>query len=74
MDAQTLISVLTCLGTIVCNIVSIYKVSSLMQYRLSQLEQKVDKHNGMVERTFKLEGAVQELQHDVRDLKRYHDP
>ena len=74
MDAQTLISVLTCLGTIVCNIVSIYKVSGLMQYRLSQLEQKVDKHNGMVERTFKLEGAVQELQHDVRDLKKYHDP
>lgn len=45
------------------------KSAALIEYRLSQLEQKVDKHNKVVERTFVLEGAVTELQHDVRDLK-----
>jgi len=45
------------------------KSAALIEYRLSQLEQKVDRHNKVVERTFVLEGAVTELQHDVRDLK-----
>ena len=45
------------------------KSAALIEYRLGQLEQKVDKHNKVVERTFVLEGAVTELQHDVRDLK-----
>ena len=45
------------------------KSSALIAYRLEKLEQKVDKHNQVVERTFILEGQVTELQHDVRDLK-----
>ena len=41
---------------------------------LSQLEEKVNKHNGMIERMYAAEGAITELQHDVRDLKKYHEP
>ena len=29
--------------------------NSLMRYRLSQLEKKVDKHNSVIDRTYKLE-------------------
>ena len=43
--------------------------NKLMQYRIQQLEAKVNKHNSIVERTYKLEGEVKELQHDIRDLK-----
>lgn len=43
--------------------------NKLMQYRIQQLETKVNKHNSIVERTYKLEGEVEELQHDIRDLK-----
>ncbi len=43
--------------------------NKLMQYRIQQLETKVNKHNSIVERTYKLEGEVKELQHDIRDLK-----
>lgn len=43
--------------------------NKLMQYRIQQLEDKVNKHNSVVERTYKLEGEVKELQHDVRDLR-----
>ena len=45
------------------------KSTALIAYRLEELEKKVDKHNKVVERTFKLEGQVTELQHDVRDMK-----
>ena len=40
-----------------------------MMYRIEQLEKKVEKHNGVIERTYKLEGEVLELQHDIRDIK-----
>ena len=45
------------------------KSQALIAYRLEQLEKKVDKHNNLVERTYILEGEVNELVHDVRDLK-----
>jgi len=46
------------------------KSQALIAYRLEQLEKKVDKHNSVVERTFVLEGKVNELQHDVSELKK----
>lgn len=45
------------------------KSSALIAYRLEKLEDKVDKHNQVIERTYVLEGKVSELQHDVRDMK-----
>ena len=41
----------------------------LTQYRLKKLEEKVDKHNSVIERTYKLEGRMTEAEHDIRDLK-----
>lgn len=41
----------TCLGTIGGIVAS----SKLTAYRLEQLEKKVDKHNSVIERTYKLE-------------------
>lgn len=45
------------------------KSSALIEYRLKELEKKVDKHNQVVERTFQLEGRMNEAEHDIRDLK-----
>lgn len=45
------------------------KSSALIAYRLTKLEEKVDKHNQLVERTFILEGKVDALQDDVKGLK-----
>lgn len=46
----------------------------LTQFRLERLEKKVDLHNQVVERTYKLEGQMTEVMHDIRDLKAYHKP
>lgn len=43
--------------------------SRLTQYRLEQLEKKVQAHNNLIERTYKLEGQMVEVQHDIRDLR-----
>ena len=43
-------------------------------YRLEQLEKTVEKHNKVVERTFRLEGRMDEAEHELSDLKKYHQP
>lgn len=43
--------------------------AALIAYRLEQLEKKQDKHNDLIMRTFKLEGRMQEAEHDIRDIK-----
>ena len=50
------------------------KTRALLDYRLSELEKKQDKHNNLMERTFRLEGKVDEVIHEIVDLKKYHQP
>lgn len=50
------------------------KTRALLEYKLSELEKKVDKHNQVIERTFHLEGRMNEAEHEIRDLKAYHKP
>lgn len=45
------------------------KQTVLIAYRLEQLEKKVEKHNNLVERMYKVEGQLAELQHEVKELK-----
>lgn len=42
--------------------------------KIEALRAEVNKHNNIVERTYKLEGQVIECQHDIKDLKAYHKP
>ena len=44
--------------------------AKLIAYRIQQLEEKVGKHNQVIERTFRLEGRMDEVEHDIRDLKK----
>ena len=45
------------------------KQAALVAYRLEKLEEKVDKHNSVVERMYRLEEQVKNLQVEVKDLK-----
>lgn len=70
---ETVIAALSALGTGILSLLGVYfanrKSTALISYRLEQLEHKVDVHNRVVERVFKLEGEMTEAQHDIRDLK-----
>ena len=50
------------------------KTRALINYRVSELEKKQDKHNNLIERTYRLEGVVTELKHEILDLKKFHQP
>lgn len=59
-----IVAVLALIGTLVGSWSSNNKVGALISYRLEQLETKVEKHNQVIERTFKLEERteLQELE------------
>lgn len=61
-------------GTLLGSLFGILAAQKLTQYRLAQLEEKVNKHNNLIERTYRLEGRMDEAEHDIRDLKKYHNP
>ena len=57
------------------------KSAALIAYRLEELEKKVQEHNNLVERTYKLEerAEIQEekikvVNHRIEDLENFHKP
>ena len=69
MSETILVALLGFAGTLLGSLFGVLTAQKLIQYRLSQLEDKVNKHNNLIERTFRLEGQMEECQHDIRDLK-----
>lgn len=70
MDSTVIVAIISFIGTCFGTIGGIVASSKLTNYRLSELEEKVKKHNNIIERTYVLEGQVAEIQHDIRDLKK----
>lgn len=74
MNSEIIVALLGLLGTLAGSFLGVVAAGKLTQYRLQQLEEKVNKHNNLVERTYVLEGKLEEVQHDIKDLKAYHKP
>lgn len=69
MSETIIVALLSLAGTAIGSVVGIITSQRLTEYRLKQLEDKVQRHNQIVERTFALEGRMNEAEHDIRDLK-----
>ena len=74
MSEAVIVAVLGFAGTLAGSLLGVLAAQELTQYRLAQLEEKVNRHNNRIERTFRLEGRMDEAEHDIRDLKSYHKP
>lgn len=74
MSETIIVALLSLAGTIIGSGLGVIASQSLTQYRIEQLEKKVEVHNSVIERTYKLEGEMLECQHDIKDLKSYHKP
>ena len=70
MTEAVIVGVLSLIGTLGGTLGGIIAANKMTNYRIEQLEKKVEKHNSVVERTFILEGQVKELQHEVIDMKK----
>lgn len=72
MTESVIVAILGLAGTLAGSFLGVITSQKLTTYRITQLEEKVSKHNNLVERTYRLEGAMAECQHDIKDLKTYH--
>ena len=74
MTEAVIVAILGFAGTLLGSLLGILAAQKLTQYRLAQLEEKVNKHNNLIERTFKLEGRMDAAESEIHDLKKYHAP
>lgn len=74
MPDAVLVALISGLCTLVGSLAGVMATTSVTSYRLKRLEDEVGKHNRIIERTYRLEGRMDEVEHDVRDLKGYHRP
>ena len=79
MSETVLVAILALIGTMVGTFGGILTANKLTSYRLEQLEKRVDKHNGVIDRVYKLEehGAVVDeeikvINHRISDLECFH--
>lgn len=66
MSTEIIVAVLSLIGTAVGSLAGILTANKLMMYRIEQLEKKVEKHNNLIERTFKIEESVAILDEKIR--------
>ena len=62
MSDTVIVGLLSLVGTVAGTAIGVIASSSLTRYRIKQLEQKVSKHNTLVERMYKIEGRVDTLE------------
>ena len=71
--SDALVAAFSALGTGVLSLIGVYlanrKSSALIAYRLEQLEKKVDKHNGLIDRMYKVEVRLDAVEQAIGDLK-----
>lgn len=62
MSNEILVALIGLAGSAVGSLCGVLVSSKLTQYRIEQLEKKVEKHNNLVERTYQLEQREQQLE------------
>lgn len=74
MDSAIIVAVVSGVCTLLGSGLGVLAANKLVTFRLERLEKKQDIHNGVIERVYKIEGQISEMQHDIKELKAYHRP
>ena len=69
MNETVLVAVLSLVGTLIGSFSGIIAANKLVNYRLQQLEQKVQAHNNLVERTYHLESEMELVHQKIKYME-----
>lgn len=79
MSETVIVSLISLVGTLGGTLGGILVSNKLTNYRIEQLEKKVEKHNGVIERVYELEKheavtdeTVEVMGHRIKDLEGFH--
>lgn len=73
MDNAILVAILSLVGTLIGSLAGILTANKLTNYRIEQLEKKVEKHNNVIERVYKLEKDEAVMQEEIDNLKQHNN-
>lgn len=80
MNDAILVAVLSLVGTLGGSLGGILTANRLTNYRIQQLEEKVEKHNKVIERVYNLEmheelmeERIKVANHRIDDLEKHHN-
>ena len=66
MNTEIIVALIAAGGGLLGSLVGVIASSKLTTYRIRQLENKVEKHNTVIERTYKLEETEAVMQEQIR--------
>ncbi len=76
VTATVIVGILSLIGTLGGTLGGILASNKLTNYRISQLEEKVSKHNSLIERTYRIEEEIavqgqkiKVIDHRIEDLE-----
>ena len=69
MNVEIVVALIGLAGSGLGAFIGVMTSAKLTQYRIQQLEDKVNRHNNLIERTYRLEGRMDEAEHDIRDIR-----
>ena len=72
MTEQIIVTLIAFLGTLIGSLGGILTSTKLTNYRIEQLEKKVDKHNGFAEKIPVMKNEISDIKTRVENLEEYH--
>lgn len=69
MTESVIVAIISFMGTMVGSLSGL----RLVNYRIQKLEEKVNKHNQVIQRTFVLEEQMKVANHRISDLERHEE-
>lgn len=79
MENEIIVSLLSLFGTLAGSFAGIITSGKLTNYRITELEKKVEKHNNLIDRTYRLEEEqevekekIKVINNRLKDLEQYH--
>ncbi len=58
MSETVVVALIACVGTLLGSLLGVFASAKLTNYRLEQLEKRVEKHNNLVERMIAVEASA----------------
>lgn len=66
MSSEVMVAILSLIGTCIGSLCGILTANKLINYRLSSLEEKVSKHNNLIDRMYKIENRVSLIEDNIK--------
>ena len=80
MSDSVIIAILGLVGSGIGSLLGVLASSKLTTYRIEQLEKKVEKHNNLIDRTYRLESykevvkeEINHINHALEELEGHHN-